>query len=98
MEAIKRFLLEEIKTIITGYVENNDMERTPREDWHKRGGQCYFQRKIYNLQCFHLPRHNEGQFFKLGIQIKMVERKIEKEERVKIKAEFIKWEKRRKQD
>lgn len=85
MEAVKRFLVEEIKTIITCYIENNDMERTPRGDWPKRGGQCYFQRKIYNLQCFPLRRHNEGQFFKLSIPVKMVERKNEKEERVKIK-------------
>lgn len=88
----------EIKTIITGYVENNDMERIPREDWPKRGGQCCFQRKIYNLQCFHLPRHNEGQLFKLSIQIKMMERKMEKEGRVKMKAELMKWERRGKQD
>lgn len=58
----KKVIVGEIKTIITGYVENNDMERIPREYWPKRGGQCCFQRKIYNFQCFHLLRHNEGQF------------------------------------
>lgn len=72
-------LVEEIKIINTDYVENNDIERMPRKDRPQRQGQSYFQRKMYHLQCFlHLPRHHEDGFFKLGDQMKMVERKSEK--------------------
>lgn len=58
----RRFSGEEIKTIITDFVENNDFERIPRVNRPKRGGQSYFQKKMYNLQCFHLLRHNEISF------------------------------------